>query len=341
MSNNKILLQKMFTGHFIEEVPENFSKRIAYVWQGDGIWEIRENAIGKFTTHIHKLKTPGLKSDLTERWELKVPKIPPVSLDVTVSFFRQIFSEYSSEVFLQYFYDIEKKEYIINCPQQVVGPASVKYNRDTEYEKGKILVFEIHSHGSMGASFSPIDDADEKDDRFFGVIGNVENYYPSLKIRLSVGGRTREVEVGDIFDLSGTTCYKESFPAEWVDNIKKQKEQRDRFCSNSDIVYYPIDDEEEYPGDGDFPPHNHFEKLRSSQRSLFYDYKDIQNEPSRQELVKKDGKTYMVNNSITREVWKEVGDVESEENNGEHQENSEEKDKWECWNEKDWRNIRW
>lgn len=257
----KLLIQKMLVGHFVEEIPEDFKKKVAYVWQGNGIWEVRKLPLGTFTSHIQKFEVPGLKSDLSEGWALSVPKIPATLLDITLSFFRQIYKEHSSEVFLQYFYDTEKEEYILHCPQQTVGPGSVSYRRDLDYEKGKILVFEIHSHGGMGAFFSGTDDADEKDDRFFGVIGHVKSYYPEMKLRLSVGGRRQEVEIDDIFNLDEGSYNTESFPAEWAHRIKEKKIKivsrpvtTGFRQSRSGGVYYPVDDDI-YPGDGGFPSH--------------------------------------------------------------------------------------
>ena len=261
----KQMIQKLLVGHFIEDIPEDCKKRVSYVWQGNGIWEVRKLPLGIFVNHIHKFAVPGLKQTLEEGWSLNVPKIPATLLDITLSFFRQIYSKHSSEVFLQYFYDMEKEEYIVHCPQQTVGPGSVNYRRDTDYEKGKLLVFEIHSHGGMGAFFSGTDDNDEKDDRFFGVIGHVKEYYPELKLRMSIGGRRKDIDVGDIFNLDESSYNTESFPSEWANRIKEKKVKlversfpRVRNAGRNGGVYYPADDD--YPGDGGFPSHRSFNR---------------------------------------------------------------------------------
>lgn len=286
MSNKKELklnLQKLLVGHFIESIPDDCNKKVSYVWDGSGVWEVRRLPLGTFTTCVHKFETTGLKSSLEAGWELNVPKIPATFLDVTLSFFRQIYKQHSSEVFLQYFYDTEKKEYTIYCPKQVVGPGSVNYTRDAEFEKGKILVFEIHSHGSMGAFFSGTDDADEKDDRFFGVIGNVKNYYPDMKIRLSVGGRKVEIEVEDIFDMSESLNHMESFPFEWVDRIKKKKVKVNKKGKHirSGSVYYP--------SAGDFDYFEEFNKTKGKEK-----------------LVEKNGVLYNVIDNGKEEIWEEL-----------------------------------
>lgn len=329
----KLALQKMLVGHFIEEIPENYSKKIAYVWQGNGVWEARKLPLGTFLTHIHKFEVPGLKRTYEEGWTLNVPKIPATLLDITLSFFREIYDKHSSEVFLQYFYDVEKEAYSLHCPQQTVGPGSVNYKRDTDYERGKILVFEIHSHGSMGAFFSGTDDADEKDDRFFGVIGKVKQYYPELKIRLSVGGRRQEIDVEDIFDLDESNYHKESFPAEWVSRIKEKKvkvvqRSRSRHMrprNRSGGVYYPVDSG--YPGDGGFPPHNHYGPDVDEQLSIFED-DEIEPIPyatgisNDQKLIEKGGKVYVVTDTGIEEIWEEIETTEQEAGNGKYKNDS-------------------
>jgi len=276
---NKIALQKMLVGHYIENIPADSKKKVVYIWQGDGVWEVRKLRLGTFTSRIHEFDTIGLESNLKEGWVLNVPKIPASLLDVTLSFFRKIYDKHSSEVFLQFFYDENKEEYLVHCPKQQVSGASVKYDRDEKFETPeKILVFEIHSHASMPAFFSGTDDADEKDDRFFGVIGKVKEFYPEMKLRLSVGGRRREIDIGDIFDLDESSYNEESFPKDWVKRIQKQKKEpkRVRTCRRGPPYrkYYgrppgsiydprsrthfpvPTVDDPDYPGGGGFPPHS-------------------------------------------------------------------------------------
>jgi PRTRC genetic system protein A len=210
--------------HYIEDVPEDCTKKIAYVMQGDGVYERRSNKLGTFTTRLAEVEVPGLHSNLEEGWELNVPKIPAALLGTTVAFFRQIYKKHSSEVFLQFFYDIEEDDYVVHCPKQTITMASVKYENDELFtDEGKILVFEIHSHGNMGAFFSGTDDHDEKADRFYGVIGNIESFFPDLKLRLSIGGHKIEVDVDDLFDLDEEMYHAESYPKDWVDRIKKEK----------------------------------------------------------------------------------------------------------------------
>lgn len=218
----KIALQKMMVGHFIESIPEDCSKKVVYVMQGNGVFEQRTNKLGVFVSKISSGDIPGLESNLEEGWVLTVPKIPITLLGTTVSFFRKIYSKHSSEVFVQFYFDTIKEEYIIHCPKQTVSGASVRYDNDEMFtDNTKILVFEIHSHGSMGAFFSGTDDGDEKADRFFGVIGHINDFFPDMKLRISIGGRKIDIDVGDIFDLEEDIYHAETYPQVWIDRIQK------------------------------------------------------------------------------------------------------------------------
>ena len=245
----KIALQKLMVGHFIEKVPEGNTKKNYYILQGNGVYEQRINKLGTFTTKLAEVKIPGLESNLVDGWVLNVPKIPATFLGTIVSFFKKIYEKYSSEVFLQLYWDTQTNEYLIHCPKQTVSGASVKYDNDEIFtDINKILVFEIHSHGGMSAFFSGTDDGDEKADRFYGVIGNIKNCFPELKLRISVGGRTKEVKVEEIFDFNEEMFHLETFPTDWSERIKKEESKigkgvmrrfRKRF--NNDVA--EVDDE--------------------------------------------------------------------------------------------------
>lgn len=240
--DKEIALQKLMVGHFIESIPEDCKKKVCYVLQGNGLWEVRTNKLGTFTNHIQKFKVPGLVMDMAEGWELNVPRIPANILVQIVSFFRKINRVYDSEVFVQVFYDFTKEEYFPHVPEQKVSGASVNYRNENEFQDDpdKMIVFEIHSHNTMGAFFSATDDADEKSDRFYGVVGRLQAYYPEMLIRLSTGGRKEAVEVDELFDIDADeTHYAEVFPAEWMSKVSKQ-EFRVRHYRGGRKVYVPV-----------------------------------------------------------------------------------------------------
>lgn len=218
--NSKLLLQKQMVGHYIEKIPNKCNKKVIYLLQGDGLWQIRKNKIGTFNIKMSDVIVPGLETNVEEGIELSVPKIPLSLWDTTLSFFKDVQKKQDTEAYLQFFYDSDKEEYILHCPEQMVGKASVKYTTSPEFESDNMIcVMEIHSHGTMSAFFSGTDNADEKDDRFFGVVGKINSLYPETKFRLMLGGQEIPIEFSEIFEQKENAKY----PSHWLQNIKKEK----------------------------------------------------------------------------------------------------------------------
>lgn len=237
--NNQVL-QKMLVEHCIDFIPSHSKKKIFYVMKGDGIWQIRKNNIGIFYIHQAITEIPGLPSDLKEGWKLNVPLIPVVLFKNALSFFRAVHRKYQSEAYIQFFYNTKTKKYFLYCPTQKVSGCSISYDNDWNFkETENILVLEMHSHGDMPALFSTIDDDDEKSDRFFGVLGNISQYNPDMKFRLSIGGHKIDINIGDIFDVRKE--FLDNFPKEWLLKVKKQK-----IIKQNDKLQFPEEFNDEY-----------------------------------------------------------------------------------------------
>jgi len=200
---------------------DELEKPVTLVVRGDGIWEVRNNAIGVFCVKKSDAKLPGFpKEENHPFFTMKYGKIPYKLLEEILYFFKAICDDSKDEVYMQIFYDREKGEYFNYCPKQVVSGASVDYERDTELEEKHILVLEIHSHNTMNAYFSGIDDNDEKGDRFFGVVGELNKAVPAIKLSYVCGGKRQDLpKISNIF----TEAPQEShYPEEWRGRVKKR-----------------------------------------------------------------------------------------------------------------------
>lgn len=124
-------------------------------------------------------------------------KIPGSILGEIVAFFKR---EPHKEAAVQIFYDTETKEYELYYPEQKVSACSVVFERNTQLEADKVLVMDAHSHGSMKAFFSSIDDHDEKGTRLFLVIGNLNREKPEWKLRAGIAGFYKNLQLSDIFE---------------------------------------------------------------------------------------------------------------------------------------------
>jgi PRTRC genetic system protein A len=85
--------------------------------------------------------------------------------------------------------------YHFYIPVQDEGDASVVY------EVGDSVVLDIHSHGTMRASFSPQDNTDETGLKLYAVVGRL-NATPVVRLRVGVYGYFHSLTWHDIFDGS-------------------------------------------------------------------------------------------------------------------------------------------
>ena len=195
-------IEGMLVGHFVGRVSDRFEKPVAYVMSGDGLWEIRRNQLGVFRRRIAKARIPGLVENLTEGFDLTFPKPPVRLLWDAVGFFREVYTKYGTESLVRLVWDRSKDRHVLECPEQVVSRASVRFEKSA-LSDGKVVVAEIHSHGNMRAGFSATDDSDELADRFYGVVGKLGSFLPEIRFRLSMGGAKLDVCPSDLFDIGG------------------------------------------------------------------------------------------------------------------------------------------
>jgi hypothetical protein len=73
---------------------------------------------------------------------------------------------------------------------------------------------DIHSHNSMKAFYSAVDDNDEKATRLYTVIGRLDKYFPDVKTRISNGGKFQEIDPSEVFEVVA-----KPFPEEWKSKV--------------------------------------------------------------------------------------------------------------------------
>lgn len=193
-------------------------KPFKYVMTGNGVVKVINNKIGTFV--VQAKDVPGLVK-INEGLVFNLPKIPYNHLLATISFFRRVMKEYqNAEAMVQFYFDEAANKYIMYCPEQEVSGTSIKFKRSQDMDDNYLLVMDIHSHNTMGAYFSTIDDKDEKETRIFGVIGKLNNNTPEMKFRISASGAFKEIDIFDIFENPYGDI---SFPEEWMEKVNPPK----------------------------------------------------------------------------------------------------------------------
>jgi len=136
-------------------------------------------------------------------------------------FFRMVALRHNTEALVWIFYEPVKDEYEIYIPDQMVCHAAVKEDEYCIDRPERFRVMDIHSHGTIPAFFSSVDDADEKGNRLFGVFGSYNENRSVFKLRAGTGEYHCTVLKEQVFDEEESeerliNEYAESLYMEWL-----------------------------------------------------------------------------------------------------------------------------
>ena len=114
-------------------------------------------------------------------------------------------------------FDTKRNKYTVRIPKQKLTHTSVDSVMDEEYPEHMIHVMDIHSHNTMPAHFSSVDDEDEKPTRLYAVMGRLDKVLPEIRVRASCGGKFIPVDPADVFDTKSTSF---PHPSVWDEKIE-------------------------------------------------------------------------------------------------------------------------
>lgn len=188
--------------------PENIAEDFAYVISKSGVYVKQKNFLYE---GFFKMDNPAFLGEIEEDVTAKELKIPyPLFLSIE-SFFGDTYKKYKSEAAVLLYYNQAKNKWAYCVPHQTVSGASVAY----DIAKGATYVVEdnlevgldnlpegewsqvgsIHSHASMSAFHSGVDDKDE-----FGFDG----------IHITIGGFNKPVHEYACRVMFGKKDFKKS-----------------------------------------------------------------------------------------------------------------------------------
>lgn len=191
-------------------------KTICLFPSGDGkVYELRKTELGEFIApKDNVVEFPRIRAGFTPA----LPLIPQSLLQQIISFFRCYMNEIEEfEALAHILWDKELDQFVVHVPPQEVSKARVNadLSRDEFPETRYLHYMDIHSHNSMTAKFSPVDDQDERATRLYVVLGRLDRFFPEVTVRMSCGGTYCELDPGLVFESLGN-----AFPREWRDNVK-------------------------------------------------------------------------------------------------------------------------
>lgn len=214
-----------YKGIFVSsEEAESSDKPICIFPARDGrVYELRKTEMGDFIAPKNNIVE---LSEARAGFTPALPLIPKELLWAIISFFRRFMDETEEfEALAHIYWDRENECYEVLVPKQTVGKARIHADlRGSALPEDRYLHYaDIHSHNSMAAKFSMIDDEDEKATRLYFVVGRLERYFPQITARFSCGGTFQEVDPSLVIESIG-----EEFPTEWLNNVTKQPYRRIR-----------------------------------------------------------------------------------------------------------------
>lgn len=227
------------------DINQTFDENVImhYIMHGGGISIIRNSNFGQITVNIDKKEIPNLPI-LEDKFIFKNNKIPINILNQIINFFKQIHNKTNTEVLVEIYYNFKLKDYKAYCPKQTVSDAHLTRDPEDNFElckQGYRLIMDIHSHNTMPAFWSSIDNNDETAFRLYGVIGDITNDNCQILIRSKIENYDINLNINDIFDNNLNESL--DIPQLWFDNVSTLS-LNTNICNFSQRDYIP--DEEEY-----------------------------------------------------------------------------------------------
>ena len=208
-----------YKGFFLtEEDAEKSDKTICLIPSRSGrIMEMRKLELGRMVVPKKKIvEFAEVRAGFTPA----LPRIPREIMGQIVSFFRSFMNEDAEyEALVLLYWDRENEEFVPVVPKQRASKATVHANlaANCAIDEDRYLLYaDIHSHNSMAAKFSAIDDRDERASRLYIVIGRLDRFYPDITARVSCGGTYLEIDPDLVVEGIG-----EDFPTEWLDQVER------------------------------------------------------------------------------------------------------------------------
>lgn len=201
------------------EEAEKSTKTLIMLPSKDGsIYRLEKTPIGNF---IAPAKDLSEYQDISSGFYMRLPKIPLSLLFQSITFFQSIWLLYATEALVMIRYNKITGKYRIEVPEQTATSASVESNLVADnLDSESVHVLDIHSHHTMAAKFSEVDNRDEQPTGLYAVVGRLNDPVPDISLRASCGGTFFPVSLSEVFD---TSC---SYPPEWDSRVHKHEEQK-------------------------------------------------------------------------------------------------------------------
>ncbi|WP_300820437.1 hypothetical protein [uncultured Oscillibacter sp.] len=212
-----------YKGNFqtVEEARAS-DKVICVIPSSDGrFYELQKTEMGEFIAP---------KNNVTEFSSIRAgftPALPLIPLDLIgaiASFFRSFMEENAEyEALALIYWSTEERRFFAYVPKQTVRKEHLEADlRDCPYDDDPqyIRYADIHSHNSMEACFSGVDDQDERGTGLYLVMGELDRFFPDIRARISCGGSFVDIDPGEVIE-----GLNRDYPRDWVKNVTREQKK--------------------------------------------------------------------------------------------------------------------
>ena len=137
-------------------------------------------------------------SDGILRYEHNIPLIPS---KIMLEIYDYFVSNLPYEALARIMYDVKQQKYFVKYMEFADTSLTRVSWSDDVVQEDEYVVMEIHSHNSMPAFFSEVDNHDEVLPMLYGVMGYLDTKYPTFKIRAGYGGVFCNMAYWDVFAM--------------------------------------------------------------------------------------------------------------------------------------------
>ena len=209
---------------------ETFSEPDAsmyYLVAADGAFLVKKTDLYRSVTRCDRIA--GLEPQ-SPSVTLDVPKLPRRFLERVYGFFEAVYRTCAGEAIVFVFYQPERCDFRIGVPTQTVRrywyQGTWRTEGHVEYEsmsrpQGYLKLGDIHSHGSLSAFFSSVDDLDDREDGLRLVLGRLHIKPPDCCASFVAGGSRFKLDVEAVAEDFGEPIPP---PPSWLERVRVRDE---------------------------------------------------------------------------------------------------------------------
>jgi hypothetical protein len=201
--------------HFFNSSFEKLMEELEFyniIFAGNGVFIVLKTAFGLSTSKIDSIKytnTALTKLDTNVSFYSFIPKPDIRIFERIIEIFKYVYDKIKSEIGVNVYYNKRNGTFHININQQLVTEVKIEYEYNKKFEMSNDYVryLQIHSHNSMPANFSGVDNQDEtcKTPCYYGVVGKLNSkssiYTIESSFRIWDGIKFHKISLDDIFNI--------------------------------------------------------------------------------------------------------------------------------------------